>query len=81
VKEVFADSFYFFAILNSSDPGYPDAIGYSEERNDRLVTTAWVLTEVADGLVPANSKLSRSARCNCAARGNRRGRPSDGILE
>lgn len=58
MKEVFADSFYFFAILNPSDPGYPDAIQYSEERNDRLVTTAWVLTEVADGLARTSRRAA-----------------------
>ena len=55
MREIFADSYYFFAILNPRDPAHSGAIQYSEERSVRLVTTAWVLTELADG-------LARSAR-------------------
>ena len=43
MKPVFADTFFFFAVLNR-------AVAYS--RNTRLlrVTTDWVITELADGL-------------------------------
>lgn len=46
----FADSFYFLALLNRSDEGHQRAVSLSSQRGGSLVTTAWVLTEVADAL-------------------------------
>jgi hypothetical protein len=50
MKPVFADTFFFFAVLNRADPLHQRAVAYS--RNTRLlrVTTDWVITELADGL-------------------------------
>ena len=45
MKPVFADTFFFFAVLNRADPLHHRAVAYS--RNTRLlrVTTDWVITE------------------------------------
>lgn len=51
----FADTFFFLALLNAKDAAHPKAIAFARDASRELVTTAWVLTEVADG---------------CAARGN-----------
>jgi len=50
MKPVFADTFFFFAILNRADPLHQRAVTFS--RNTRLlrITTDWVITELADGL-------------------------------
>ena len=50
MKPDFADTFFFFAVLNRADPLHQRAVAYS--RNTRLlrVTTDWVITELADGL-------------------------------
>ena len=50
MKAVFADTFFFFAILNRADPSHARAAAFS--RNSRLlrITTDWVITELADGL-------------------------------
>ena len=50
MKAVFADTFFFFAILNRADPLHARATAFS--RNSRVVriTTDWVITELADGL-------------------------------
>jgi uncharacterized protein len=50
MKPVFADTFFFFAILNRADPLHQRAVAYS--RNTRLlrITTDWIITELADGL-------------------------------
>jgi predicted nucleic acid-binding protein len=54
VKALFADSFYFLALLRLEDSTHARAIAASQNRTERLVTTAWILTEVADALaVPA----------------------------
>lgn len=50
MSEVFADTYYFFAILNPEDPAHMGAVRYSEARDVCLVTTTWILTELADGL-------------------------------
>jgi predicted nucleic acid-binding protein len=50
MTRVFADSFYFFAILNPRDEAHQKALEFATHHEDPLVTTAWVLTELADGL-------------------------------
>lgn len=47
---VFADTFYFLALLNSKDASHQKAVDFSNTADAPLVTTAWVLTELADGL-------------------------------
>jgi predicted nucleic acid-binding protein len=51
MTRLFADS-YFFAILNPRDPAHVKAIEFSRHNRGPLATTAWVLTELADGLAP-----------------------------
>jgi len=50
MTHIFADSFFFFAIINPRDPAPAKAIDFSQQNRSPLVTTAWVLTELADGL-------------------------------
>lgn len=50
MMRVFADSYYFFAMLNPRDPAHAKAVEISRQNRRPLVTTAWVLTELADGL-------------------------------
>jgi len=54
----FADAFYFFAILNSCDPAHEKVVAYSDEHAGILVTTTWILTEVADGLARVENRQS-----------------------
>ncbi len=50
MNAVFADSFYYFAVMNSDDAAHDRAVKLSEKLGASIVTTAWVLTEVADAL-------------------------------
>lgn len=50
MKPVFADSVYFFALLNARDRRHKRAARYAAQATNPILTTAWVLTEVADGL-------------------------------
>jgi predicted nucleic acid-binding protein len=50
MKTVFADTFYFLALLNPSDEAHAKAVAFTSENEFRLVTTPWVLTELADAL-------------------------------
>ena len=47
---IFADSFYFLALLNRDDAAHDRARELSEELTGPLLTTAWVLTETADAM-------------------------------
>jgi uncharacterized protein len=47
---VFADTFYYLALLSEPDFAHEDARQLSRTQPARTVTTAWVLAEVADAL-------------------------------
>ena len=53
---VFADTFYFLAIINARDAAHEKAANFSEAREDAIVTTAWILTELADALCDSSRR-------------------------
>jgi predicted nucleic acid-binding protein len=50
MKAVFADTFYFLALLNRRDPAHARAVAVSRTQDLALVTTEFVLLELADAL-------------------------------
>ena len=50
MKAVFADAFYFAALLNRADQHHSKATAAARDLRSNLVTTEWVLAEVADAL-------------------------------
>lgn len=48
MRAVFADAFYFLALLNSRDPAHAKAIAFSRMPGLRFVTTDYVLLELGD---------------------------------
>jgi hypothetical protein len=50
MKRLFADTFFFFAYLNADDAAHEGAAHYLNSFDGRLITTEWVLTELADGM-------------------------------
>ena len=50
MRETFADTFYYLAMLHADDATHERAVELSGELTGPAVTTAWVLTELADGL-------------------------------
>lgn len=54
---IFADTFYFLALLNAADEAHAAAIEFAADASKRLVTTAWVLTELADGLAETTGRI------------------------
>jgi uncharacterized protein len=50
MTRIFADSYFFFALLNPRDPAHVKAVDFSRQNRGPLATTAWVFTELADGL-------------------------------
>lgn len=54
---VFADTFYFIALLNELDPAHAEAVAWTFVAADaRLLTTSWVLTELADAFCNRRSR-------------------------
>jgi predicted nucleic acid-binding protein len=55
MSRVFADTFYFLALLNPKDAAHARATAFTLAFEGEMTTTAWVLTELADALAqPAN---------------------------
>src|SRR5439155_22681425 len=55
MSAVFADAFYFLGRLNPGDESHEQAVRVGTQEARPIVTTAWVLTEVADAMSsPAN---------------------------
>jgi uncharacterized protein len=50
MSELFADAFYFIALLNPADQYHVAALQATRSIQRRIVTTLWVLMEVADAL-------------------------------
>jgi predicted nucleic acid-binding protein len=50
MKAVFADTFYFLALLNERDAAHDGAVSASRSPGLRLLTTEFVLLELADAL-------------------------------
>jgi uncharacterized protein len=55
MSKVFADTFYFLALLNKHDQAHAKAVEFSASV-DKLVTTEWVFTELADGLASSRHR-------------------------
>jgi predicted nucleic acid-binding protein len=47
---VFADTFYYIAFLSPSDEAHEQAKAFTQNYSGKMLTTEWVLTELADGL-------------------------------
>jgi predicted nucleic acid-binding protein len=53
--EPFADTFYFLAVLNKHDEAHARAVEYAAYL-DKVVTSGWVLTGLADGLASSRGR-------------------------
>lgn len=53
---VFADAFYYFALVNPGDRSHERARDFTASFTGNIVTTAWVLTEVGDGLAKRDNR-------------------------
>ena len=55
MRTVFADSYYFFALLNDRDSAHEKAVAFLQSYRGRMLTTGWIIAELGDGLAnPAN---------------------------
>ncbi|UCC30191.1 MAG: type II toxin-antitoxin system VapC family toxin [Phycisphaerales bacterium] len=52
----FADTYFFLALLSADDEAHNRAVESNRSHRGAMVTTAWVLTEVADALAAPTFK-------------------------
>jgi hypothetical protein len=64
MKSVFADTFYFLALLNERDAAHKRAVAASRGAGLALVTTEFVLIELADALCKPQQRDEVLALCN-----------------
>jgi predicted nucleic acid-binding protein len=50
MNAVFADTYYFIALLNRADEGHPAAVKFTAKFTGEIFTTTFVLAEVGDGM-------------------------------
>jgi predicted nucleic acid-binding protein len=58
MRRVFADTFYFLALLNPRNMAHPRALAFSRTFGGQVITTAWVLTEVGDAFADPRTRPS-----------------------
>jgi len=56
MKPVFADSFYYVALMSARDAGHAAAVEWSRTCTRQAITTEFVLVEVANGLAAAGRR-------------------------
>jgi hypothetical protein len=69
LREVFADAHYFLALLIPNDEAHQAALAAARHLGAPCVTTAWVLTELADAMARPENR-DECARFILALRGN-----------
>jgi predicted nucleic acid-binding protein len=60
-KTFFADSFYFIALFQERDAAHERALEFAHSERSLLVTTRWVLAEVADALSDPQTRSDAGA--------------------
>ena len=56
MKMVFADTFYYIALLSPNDAAHRRAVEFTRDYNELMVTTAWIVTELADGMAGVSTR-------------------------
>ncbi len=56
MKAVFADTFYYLALVNEADEAHRRAVEISRTLRVPFLTTAWVITELADAMAKARQR-------------------------
>ena len=55
---VFADCYYYLALVNERDEGHAKAVEFIRNFPGRIITSEWVLTEVGDVLVQPQKRFA-----------------------
>ena len=63
MRTIFADSFYFFALLSERDADHGRALSFSVAYTGQILTTVWILVEVGDGLSSSRQRSQFPSFC------------------
>lgn len=79
---VFADAFFYLALLNRKDQHQAAVVRWAERHPGRFLTSWWVLFEVADGLAASAGRRSGSQLVSSLERNPKMGITpmDDGVL-
>jgi len=55
---LFADTFFYLALLNANDAAHERAVAAARAHHGQTVTTSWILTEVFDALSRVSHRLA-----------------------
>lgn len=58
MRRAFADTFYYLALLNSSDESHVRVSEFTRSLVGEIITTDWVITELANTLSGAASRMT-----------------------
>ncbi len=58
MKAIFADTYYFLAAGNDRDEGHQRTVQFAASYTGKILTSEWVLTEVADALAAPSQRES-----------------------
>lgn len=83
MKRVFADTFYFLALLDRRDAHHARVRAWAQQYRGVLITTRWVLGEVANALAdsPVRAAVARFLRLICEDPGFQIIQDSDALFE
>lgn len=56
MRTAFADTYFYLALVSGDDAGHNKAAEFAATWNGRTITTAWVLTEIADALADPSQR-------------------------
>jgi predicted nucleic acid-binding protein len=56
MRTLFADTFYYIALLSPTDAAHTRAVEFTRTYNELMVTTAWIITELADGMADSSTR-------------------------
>src|SRR5437867_3584348 len=56
MRTLFADTFYYIALLSSTDAAQTRAVEFTRTYNELMVTTVWIITELADGMADGSTR-------------------------
>ncbi len=66
MRTAFADTYFYLALVSGDDAGHNKAAEFAATWNGRTITTAWVLTEIADALAdPSQGDQNKGVRTLC----------------
>lgn len=58
ISSVFADTYYYLALINPGDAGHQRALAASRTSSQIIFTSAWIIQELADALAAPPARMA-----------------------